>query len=102
MGGKEREEKSTSEKEADGTFHSRFSHITHNHPTYISWQGERPKLYFAIRERGTPPRKKQWEEKGEKGKKGRDKRKTTGRCIGNPIIDNAGSKKSITQPTVRQ
>jgi len=79
MGGREREreEKTNSEKETDGTFHSRFPHITHHHPTYISWQGERPKLYFAIQERGTPQERSNGK-KGENGKMGRDKRKRPG------------------------
>lgn len=47
-------------------------------------RGERSKIYFAIQGRSTSPREKKWERKGKKKGKGN---KTTGRRIGNPIID---------------
>jgi len=74
--GREREERSPSEQETDGTFHSRFSRsITLHHPTYISWQGERTKIYFAIQGRSTPQERSNMK-KREKGKK--DERKRPG------------------------
>lgn len=50
-------------------------------------KGRGQRYILRSREEALPPREKEWEEKGKNKGKGN---KTTGRRIGNPIIDDAG------------